>query len=204
MRRLMRHFLPLSLRVRFLLATAAVVLVLSLAYGMVALIGYSVSFDKTTFRLLRGESNLFYTLARWENNTLTVDLPNSLNLQSPTITLIYDKDGKLIWAQRDIPWLAKRVDPAARADGFHEIEADVDDSSTLVDNDESVVEQFNAIREDDNTSEMTHSVAVNLYPATARMPQLTIVVIDTVPIELKRSGWYGVGSSMSRRQTCCW
>lgn len=184
----MRHLLPLSLRVRFLLATAAVVLVLSLAYGMVALIGYSVSFDKTTFRLLRGESNLFYTLARWENNTLSVDLPNSLNLQSPTITLIYDKEGKLIWAQRDIPWLAKRVDPSwLQADGFHEIEADVDDSSTLVDNNESVVEQFNAIREDDNTSEMTHSVAVNVYPPTARMPQLTIVVIDTVPIELKRS-----------------
>ncbi|MCO6062643.1 hypothetical protein NG726_39100, partial [Pseudomonas sp. MOB-449] len=57
----LRHFLPLSLRVRFLLATAAVVLVLSLAYGVVALVGYSVSFDKTTFRLLRGESNLFYT-----------------------------------------------------------------------------------------------------------------------------------------------
>jgi two-component system sensor histidine kinase PhoQ len=37
-------------------------------YGMVALVGYSVSFDKTTFRLLRGESNLFYTLAKWENN----------------------------------------------------------------------------------------------------------------------------------------
>lgn len=60
MKRLMRHFFPLSLRVRFLLATAAVVLVLSLAYGLVALVGYSVSFDKTTFRLLRGESNLWY------------------------------------------------------------------------------------------------------------------------------------------------
>ncbi len=68
MKKLLRLFFPLSLRVRFLLATAAVVLVLSLAYGMVALIGYSVSFDKTTFRLLRGESNLFYTLAKWENN----------------------------------------------------------------------------------------------------------------------------------------
>lgn len=62
MKKLLHLFFPLSLRVRFLLATAAVVLVLSLAYGMVALIGYSVSFDKTTFRLLRGESNLFYTL----------------------------------------------------------------------------------------------------------------------------------------------
>lgn len=53
MKKLLHLFFPLSLRVRFLLATAAVVLVLSLAYGMVALIGYSVSFDKTTFRLLR-------------------------------------------------------------------------------------------------------------------------------------------------------
>ncbi len=50
MKGLLRHIFPLSLRVRFLLATAGVVLVLSLAYGMVALVGYSVSFDKTTFR----------------------------------------------------------------------------------------------------------------------------------------------------------
>jgi two-component system sensor histidine kinase PhoQ len=49
MKGLLRHIFPLSLRVRFLLATAGVVLVLSLAYGMVALVGYSVSFDKTTF-----------------------------------------------------------------------------------------------------------------------------------------------------------
>jgi two-component system sensor histidine kinase PhoQ len=34
---------------------------------------------------------------------------------------------------------------------------------------------------------MTHSVAINLYPATLNMPQLTIVVIDTIPVELKRS-----------------
>lgn len=49
MNKFARHFLPLSLRVRFLLATAGVVLVLSLAYGIVALVGYSVSFDKTTY-----------------------------------------------------------------------------------------------------------------------------------------------------------
>ena len=42
MKGLLRHIFPLSLRVRFLLATAGVVLVLSLAYGMVALVGYSV------------------------------------------------------------------------------------------------------------------------------------------------------------------
>ncbi|MDI5301601.1 two-component system sensor histidine kinase PhoQ, partial [Salmonella enterica subsp. enterica serovar Anatum] len=96
MNKFARHFLPLSLRVRFLLATAGVVLVLSLAYGIVALVGYSVSFDKTTFRLLRGESNLFYTLAKWENNKISVELPENLDMQSPTMTLIYDETGKLL------------------------------------------------------------------------------------------------------------
>ncbi|EAV3481655.1 two-component system sensor histidine kinase PhoQ, partial [Salmonella enterica] len=99
MNKFARHFLPLSLRVRFLLATAGVVLVLSLAYGIVALVGYSVSFDKTTFRLLRGESNLFYTLAKWENNKISVELPENLDMQSPTMTLIYDETGKLLWTQ---------------------------------------------------------------------------------------------------------
>lgn len=111
MKGVLRHILPLSLRVRFLLATAAVVLILSLAYGMVALVGYSVSFDKTTFRLLRGESNLFYMLAKWENNRIDVDIPEHLNMQSPTVTLIYDAKGKLLWAQHDVPWLVKRIQP---------------------------------------------------------------------------------------------
>lgn len=60
MKGLLRHIFPLSLRVRFLLATAGVVLVLSLAYGMVALVGYSVSFDKTTFHAARREQSLLY------------------------------------------------------------------------------------------------------------------------------------------------
>ncbi|MDF2623783.1 MULTISPECIES: two-component system sensor histidine kinase PhoQ [Kosakonia] len=188
MKRLLRHLFPLSLRVRFLLATAAVVMVLSLAYGVVALVGYSVSFDKTTFRLLRGESNLFYTLAQWKENKLEIDLPENLDLQSPTMTFIYDKNGKLIWSQRNVPWLQKRIEPEwLKSDGFHEIEADIDSTSTLINDDHAASEQLKAIREDDSDSEMTHSVAVNLYPATARMPQLTIVVVDTIPIELKRS-----------------
>ena len=85
---------------------------LSLAYGMVALIGYSVSFDKTTFRLLRGESNLFYTLAKWENNKLHVELPENIDKQSPTMTLIYDENGQaFIGRNIDVPWLMKMIQP---------------------------------------------------------------------------------------------
>ncbi len=188
MKKLFHHFLPLSLRFRFLLATAVVVLVLSLAYGMVALVGYSVSFDKTTFRLLRGESNLFYTLANWQDNKITIDMPEHLDRQSPTMSLIYDEKGKLLWAQRDVPWLIKSIRPEwLKSNGFHELEADVDATSVLVGNDHNMQKELAEIREDDDDSELTHSVAVNIYPATMQMPQLTIVVIDTIPVELKRS-----------------
>ena len=34
------------------------------SYGLVAVVGYIVSFDKTAFRLLRGESNLFFSPAQ--------------------------------------------------------------------------------------------------------------------------------------------
>ncbi len=188
MKNLFRHFLPLSLRFRFLLATAVVVLVLSLAYGMVALVGYSVSFDKTTFRLLRGESNLFYTLAKWEGNKISIDMPEHLDRQSPTMSLIYDEKGKLLWAQRDVPWLIKSIRPEwLRTNGFHELEANVDATSVLVGDNHNMQRELAEIREDDDDSELTHSVAVNIYPATIEMPQLTIVVIDTIPVELKRS-----------------
>ena len=188
MRGILRHILPLSLRVRFLLATAAVVLVLSLSYGMVALVGYSVSFDKTTFRLLRGESNLFYTLAKWENGKINIELPENLDMQSPTMSLIYNESGELLWAQRNVPWLTQSIQPDwLKTNGFHEIEADLDATSMLLRNDLSLQQKLDEIRADDNETEMTHSVAINLYPATLNMPQLTIVVIDTIPVELKRS-----------------
>lgn len=85
-------------------------------------------------------------------------------------------------------WLIKSIQPEwLKTNGFHEIETNVDATSTLLSEDHSAQEKLKEVREDDDDAEMTHSVAVNIYPATARMPQLTIVVVDTIPIELKRS-----------------
>lgn len=182
------HIFPLSLRVRFLLATAAVVMVLSLAYGVVALLGYSVSFDKTTFRLLRGESNLFYTLAKWDGKNITVEVPEHLNLQSPTLTLIYNDHGDLLWSQRPVPWVEKQIKKEwLKSNGFHELETSYASSSALVGDNNDYQQQLNDIHPTGEDDEMTHSVAVNRYPATTLMPELTLVVVDTVPIELKRS-----------------
>ncbi len=186
--KLVRYLHPLSLRVRFLLATAAVVLVLSLAYGVVALVGYSVSFDKTSFRLLRGESNLFYTLAEWRDGRIVVNVPEKLDMQSPTLTLIYDDQGSLLWQQRDLPDMVKQIRREwLNADGFHELEAPYNTSSTLLRGNAMLQQQLKVFRDEEEENEMTHSVAINRYPATATMPALTIAVIDTTPIELKRS-----------------
>ena len=104
------------------------------------------------------------------------------------MTLIYDENGQLLWAQRDVPWLMKMIQPDwLKSNGFHEIEADVNDTSLLLSGDHSIQQQLQEVREDDDDAEMTHSVAVNVYPATSRMPKLTIVVVDTIPVELKSS-----------------
>lgn len=188
MNRLLSHFYPLSLRVRFLLACGVLVLALSFAYSIVILVGYSVSFDKTTFRLLRGESNLWYTLSDWKDGKVEVDVPENIHLQSPTITLMYDAKGHLLWAQRPVPELMKQIRREwLSANGFHELEADYTTSQELVGENHPVQSQLKNIHEKNADNDLTHSVAVNLYPATARMPPMTIVVVDTVPIELKRS-----------------
>lgn len=190
MKRFLRLILPLSLRVRFLLATAAVVIVLSLAYGLVALVGYSVSFDKTTFRLLRGESNLIYTLASWHEGKIDVALSSDLNLQSPALALIYDAKGKLLWAQRDVPYIEQQIRKEWLKDnGFFELEANYATSSALLGDDKTRLAELKVMydAEEDDDYEVTHSIAVNQYPATSRMPALTIVMVDTIPIELKRS-----------------
>ena len=84
MNKLLRHFFPLSLRLRFYWQLRAWYWCLTRwPTAWFALVGYSVSFDKTTFRLLRGESNLFYTPAKWENGKINVELPENLDTQKP-------------------------------------------------------------------------------------------------------------------------
>ncbi len=60
----------------------------------------SVSFDKTTFRLLARREQSLYMLAKWENGAIDVDIPENLNMESPTVTLIYDERVTAVGAAR--------------------------------------------------------------------------------------------------------
>lgn len=178
---------PFSLRARFLMATAGVILALSLSYGLVAVVGYIVSFDKTAFRLLRGESNLFFSLAQWNNNKLTIAIPPDIDLNFPTLVFIYDDKGNLLWSQRQVPELEKRINKEwLEESGFYEIDTDTRVSSEVLGNNPKAQDQLKDYDDNDQNA-LTHSVAVNTYAATARLPALSIVVVDTIPQELQRS-----------------
>ena len=178
---------PFSLRARFLMATAAIVLILSLSYGMVAVIGYVVSFDKNTYRVMRGESNLFFTLAQWQNNQLTIAQPERMTLNFPTLVFIYDEHGKLLWQQRDVPAIRKKIrrEWLLKPD-FYEIDTSNRTSLAAMGNDQAAQRALHAW-DTDNDDTFTHSVAVNRYDATTNLPALTIVVIDSIPQELQHS-----------------
>jgi len=182
-----RNGQPFSLRSRFMVATAAVVLALSLAYGLVAVVGYMVSFDKTAYRLLRGESNLFFSLAQWRDNQLTINVPPDLDLNSPTLVFIYDDKGDLLWAERRIPQLEAHIDKAwMNKPGFYELDTDTQVSSEVIGNNPSAKDKLKDY-DDTDANALTHSIAVNTYAATSRLPALNIVVVDTIPQELQRS-----------------
>ena len=184
---LLRRQRPFSLRARFLLATAAIVLFLSLSYGMVAVIGYVVSFDKNTYRVMRGESNLFFTLAQWKDSKLTIAQPERMTLNFPTLVFIYDEHGKLLWQQRDVPEIRKNIrrDWLMKPD-FYEIDTSNRTSMAAMGNNPQAQQRLHALDSDSNDT-FTHSVAVNRYDATTNLPALTIVVVDSIPQELQHS-----------------
>ncbi|WP_395479861.1 two-component system sensor histidine kinase PhoQ [Candidatus Curculioniphilus buchneri] len=183
-----RHIKPLSLRIRFSLATAFLVLSLSLCYGMVAIINYSISFDKTSFRMLRSESNLLFSLVQWKNNQLAI-VPLDIDVNFTALILIYDNNGHILWRQRYVPALelCLRNDWLTKA-GYFEFDADLYTSSTIVENNSSTrfkLKKFNN-RSIGNIF-FTYSAVVNRYPLTEHFPPLTMVVVDTIPHELQRT-----------------
>lgn len=176
---------PLSLRVRFLLAASLLVLFLSLSYGVVAVIGYAIGFDNNTYRVMRGESNLFFTLAQWQDNKLTIARPERIKLNFPTLVFIYDEHGRLLWQLRDVPEIRQRIRPGwLMKNDFYEIDTSNRISLEAIGDNREARRQMRELDTDDT---FTHSVAVNRYDATPTLPALTIVVVDSIPQELQHS-----------------
>ncbi|WP_422398975.1 two-component system sensor histidine kinase PhoQ [Xenorhabdus griffiniae] len=188
---------PFSLRTRFLMATAAIILALTLSYGIVAIVGYLVSFDKTSYSILRSQSNLFFTLARWENNKLEILVPKDFSMNYRSLALIYDNDGNILWRQNNVPELERMIDPDwLKKNGLYTLEAYFKEKGDFFYNPTATPNQDNT-KKAKNSEEvlLTYSVAVNIYPATDKLPAMTIVIIDTIPQDVQESAkvweWFG-------------
>ncbi|WP_074022312.1 two-component system sensor histidine kinase PhoQ [Xenorhabdus eapokensis] len=188
---------PFSLRTRFLMATAAIILALTLSYGIVAIVGYLVSFDKTSYSILRSQSNLFFTLAKWENNKLEILAPKDFSMNYRSLALIYDNDGNILWRQNNVPELERMIDPDwLKKEGLYTLEAYFKEKGDFFYNPTATPNQDN-VKKTENSKDvlLTYSVAVNIYPATAKLPAMTIVIINTIPQDVQESAkvweWFG-------------
>ncbi|MER5013317.1 two-component system sensor histidine kinase PhoQ [Morganella morganii] len=189
---------PFSLRTRFLLATFAVILAMTLSYGAVALVGYLVSFDKTTYTMLRSQSNLFYSLSQWDDGKLNIRFPPNFSLNAPSVVLIYDDNQNLLWRQYHIDALERAI-PAKwlTKEGLYDLNTSLEATKSLLVNTPLFATEDIRINDldDDHDGRMIHSVSVSRYGKTGTLPPLTIVVVDTIPQNLQKTfrvwEWFG-------------
>lgn len=187
-------FKPLSLRARFLCATSAVILALTLSYGIVAILGYLISFDKTTYTLLRSQSNLIYSLVQWQNNKIDIRVPPNFILNNPALIIIYNDNGQVIWRQREVPAVENLIQRDwLKKEGLYEMDTDIGETRQLLQHYPEFNSKLDDMKHDDEP--LTHSVSVNQYGMSENLPPLTIVVVDTLPQDLQKTGlvweWFG-------------
>lgn len=178
---------PFSLRTRFLLATSAIILALTLSYGLVAIVGSVVSIDKTTFMLMRSQSNLYYSLAQWDQGKLNIEFPANLN-NNTSLVVIFDEQGHVLWTPNDLPvsiphsinrkWLNK--------EGLFEISVDVKTTRLMLEQLPQYRAYLKKLDEYSSDTSLTHSVVINHYSAENDIPYLVIAVIDPIPQSMQK------------------
>lgn len=178
---------PFSLRTRFLLATSAIILALTLSYGLVAIVGSIVSFDKTTFMLMRSQSNLYYSLAQWKDGQLQIEFPTNLNNNNTSLVVIFDEKGNVLWTPTDLPQvIPNSIAPKWRnKEGLFEISVNVKTTRFMLQQLPQYRAYLKKLNEYSSNDTLTHSVVINHYPAADNMPYLSIAVIDPIPQSLQ-------------------
>lgn len=180
---------PLSLRTRFLLATSAIILALTLSYGLVAIVGSIVSIDKTTFMLMRSQSNLYYSLAQWNKGKLNIEFPTNLNNNNTSLVIIFDDKGGVLWMPPDLP---KAIPDSIKhkwrhEEGLFEISVDIKTTRLMLKQLPQYRVYLKRLEEYSSNEFLTHSVVINHYPAADNMPYMAIAVIDPIPQRMQKA-----------------
>ncbi|MBD2791073.1 two-component system sensor histidine kinase PhoQ [Xenorhabdus sp. 42] len=180
-----------SLRARFLIATTAIILALTLSYGIVAIVGYQVSFDEKNYSILRNQSNFLYSLVQWGSNGLELKVSKRFNMDIRSFTLIYDQQGNILWRQRYVPEMENEINPDwLKKNGLYEFDAHTIENGPIF----HIIQGGKHNINHENEKKVTYSIAVSQYPAAGKLPALTFVTIDALPLDIQGTakvwGWF--------------
>ncbi|MDR0218010.1 MAG: two-component system sensor histidine kinase PhoQ [Enterobacteriaceae bacterium] len=180
-----------SLRTRFLIATTSIILAMALSYGVIAMVGYLVGFNKTMYSTLRNESKLFYNSIRLCKDKTTVCFPDKFSIIHDSLILVYNNKSQIIWRQENKPSIEKLIQPNwLKKEGLYEYEdyLEMDNLTFSAISNNNKQENNNYDNKEVVKKKLSrYSVAVTIYPKDNYLPELTIVVVDLIPQDIQPS-----------------
>ena len=178
----MKKFTPHSLRLRFILGTAIGLVLISMIYATVTVIGLNAFKLRSIRQQMAQEIELFMTFVDIKQGNLIVNAPEGRLRKKNYCIWIYSTDNKLLWTSNYLPSFIKQIPQRWLAqEGLYEIETPTllkgsvgEDGKGLPSASENLMTPF---------VQYTYTVVVAHYGKSATLPALKVVLVDMVPQE---------------------
>jgi len=171
-----------SLRLRFIAGTATGLLLISMLYAVLAVVGQNMMQLRYTNQWMERDIDAFMTLVQVQDGQVSLLSPGNALRKRLYATWVFDTNNQLIWQSRDLPEFRRYLtEQWLRQAGLYEIEhpqllpgSHDRKGNPLPVEEEGLLQQFD---------DYSYSVRIQHYPATAERPALRVAMIDTVPEE---------------------
>lgn len=174
--------LPGSLRLRFIAGTATGLLLISMLYAVLAVVGQNMMQLRYTNQWMERDIDAFMTLVEIQDGQLRLIAPGNALRKRLYATWVFDANNRLLWQSRDLPGFRSYLSESwISHEGLYEIEhphplpgSHDRKGNPLSLDDEGLLPSLN---------DFSYFVQVKHYDPTPGRPELRIVMIDTVPEE---------------------
>jgi two-component system, OmpR family, sensor histidine kinase PhoQ len=171
-----------SLRLRFIAGTAVGLLLISMIYAILAILGQNMMQLRYTNQWMERDIDTFMSLVQLQDGQLKLSDPGNALRKHLYATWVFSADNQLLWQSRDLPEFHKRLSQEwLRHEGLYEI-----NNPRLLPG--SHDREGNLLPEEEDSllrhiDEYSYFAKVQHYPATADRPELRVIMVDTVPEE---------------------
>lgn len=175
-------FTPSSLRLRFILGTSVGLVIISMIYATIMVIGSNRLALQDTQNKMTQEIELFMTFIDYKDGKLQVHTPTRKLRKKNLSVWIYANNNKLLWTSDYLPTFTQQI-PNRWLDkeGFYEIESPTPLKGSNSEEGKPLPAESDNIFK--SLDEYTYSLVVRHYGEKADAPIFKVVIIDTVPQE---------------------